>query len=43
MQIQSVNNFTKPNLNQNPQFKSAYPVVHWVAEKGGGSYAPQIT
>ena len=43
MQIQSVNNFTKPNLNQNPQFKSAYPVVHWVAEKGGGSYAPALT
>ena len=28
--------------NQNPQFKSVYPVVHWVAETNG-SYAPALT
>ena len=39
MQIYSVsNNLT---LQQKPQFKSAYPVYHWVAETNG-SYAPVV-
>ena len=42
MQIQSVNNFSNIKSNQNPQFKSVYPVVHWLAETNG-SFAPQIT
>ena len=39
MQIQSVSNNSP--LRQNPQFKAAYPVYHWVAETNG-SYAPVI-
>ena len=41
MQIQSINNYSIQNKNQNPQFKSAYPVVHWLAETNA-SFAPQI-
>ena len=42
MQIQSINKFSNIKKNQNPQFKSVYPVVHWLAETNG-SFAPQIT
>ena len=42
MQIQSINNYSNSKL-QKPQFKSVYPVYHWVAERSGGSYAPAIT
>ena len=42
MQLQSINNNLQ-SKNQNPRFKSAYPVYHWVAEKSGGSYAPAVT
>lgn len=42
MQIDSVNNYSIQNKQKNPQFKSAYPVVHWVAETNG-SYAPVLT
>ena len=42
MQIQAINNFSNTKI-QKPQFKSAYPVYHWVAEKGGGSSAPAVT
>ena len=41
MQIQSINNFSNIKNNQNPQFKSVYPVVHWLAETNG-SFSPQI-
>ena len=40
MQIQPINNI--PNKQINPQFKSAYPVVHWIAETNS-SYAPVMT
>ena len=42
MQIQSINNFSNIKNNQNPQFKSVYPVIHWLAETNG-SFSPQIT
>ena len=42
MQIQSIQAGSYLNQNKQPQFKSVYPVVFWVAEKGG-SYAPVIT
>ena len=42
MQIQSINNFYGAKSNNKPQFKSAYQVVHWVAETNG-SYAPELT
>ena len=42
MQIQSTSGYIV-NKSFNPQFKSAYPVYHWVREKGGGSYAPAIS
>jgi hypothetical protein len=42
MKIQQVNTRPVVNQQQSPQFKSAYPVVHWVAEQGG-SYAPVTT
>lgn len=35
MRIQPINNYSQTNTN----FKSAFPVVHWVAETNG-SYAP---
>lgn len=38
MNIQPINSQTVQ-----PQFKKAYPVVHWVAEEGGSSYAPVVT
>lgn len=41
MQIQSINNFSNIKSNQNPQFKSVIPVVHWLAETNG-SFSPQI-
>jgi hypothetical protein len=40
MQIQSINNFQKKDTF--PNFKSAYPVYHWVAAPGG-AYAPVVT
>lgn len=40
MQIQSVSN--KLPLQQNPQFKAAYPVYHWVAN-AEGKYSPVVT
>ena len=42
MQIQTTSGYIV-NKSFNPQFKSAYPVYHWVREKGGGSYAPAIS
>lgn len=42
MQIQPINNYSIQNKNHNPQFKSAYPVIHWLAETNS-SYSPQIT
>ena len=40
MRIQPTQNY---QYNQkNPQFKSAFPVVHWVAETNG-SYAPAVS
>ena len=42
MQIQAINSFSNIKTNQNPQFKSVYPVYHWVAE-ANGSYAPAVT
>lgn len=39
MQIQPTNNYSRFNNRQSPQFKAAYPIVHWVAETNG-SYAP---
>ena len=41
MQIQSINNFSNIKKNQNPTFKSVYPVVHWIAETNG-SYTPEL-
>ncbi len=44
MQIQSINNYSSQKQQiRNPQFKAAYPVYHWVAEKSGGSYAPAVS
>ena len=42
MQIQPINNYSIQNKNHNPQFKSAYPVIHWLAETNS-SYSPQMT
>lgn len=39
MQINSINNFSYKNQARDVNFKSTYPVVHWVAETNG-SYAP---
>ena len=40
MQIQQINSYS---LNQQrPNFKSAYPVIHWIAE-ANGSYSPVTT
>ena len=41
MQIQAINHSN--NKSMKPQFKSAYPVYHWVAEKSGGNYAPAVS
>lgn len=40
MQIQSFQNHSVKNQQKNPQFKSTYPVYHWIAEKAGQSYIP---
>ena len=42
MQIQPTHNYSIRKQNINPQFKSAYPVIHWVAETNG-SYAPVLS
>lgn len=42
MQIYSINNYSNLSKNQSPQFKSVYPVVHWLAETNA-SYAPALT
>ena len=42
MQIQTIKNDSLFSKNKAPQFRSVYPVVFWVAEKGG-SYAPVVT
>jgi hypothetical protein len=39
MQINPVQNYKFSQPQKSPQFKSAFPVVHWVAETNG-SYAP---
>ena len=39
MQIHSINNLSSQNKTQRVNFKSTYPVVHWVAE-ANSSYAP---
>ena len=39
MQINSINNLSIQNKTQGVNFKSTYPVVHWVAE-ANSSYAP---
>lgn len=42
MQIQPINYFSSNRKSDNTQFKSVYPVVHWIAESNG-SYAPELT
>ena len=42
MQIQNIPNFSIKNKKYNPQFKKAYPVVHWLSETNG-SYAPVVS
>ena len=42
MQIQSNQQMSIINNRQTPQFKSAYPVYHWVAGESG-KYAPVVT
>ena len=42
MQIQAINNFTLQHQEKRPQFKKAYPVVHWVGE-AKGSYYPVVS
>ena len=42
MQINSIQNYNYTKTKQ-PQFKSAYPVYHWVAEQGSGHYAVAVT
>ena len=42
MQIQSISSYSSNIQNKNPQFKSAYPVVHWIAESNS-SYAPVLS
>ena len=41
MQIQAINNFSNTKI-QKPQFKSAYPVYHWV-EKADKKYVVAVT
>jgi len=41
MQIKAINNYSNNKL-QNPQFKSAYPVYHWV-EKADKKYVVAVT
>ena len=43
MQILPFSNNANINQVKSPQFKSAYPVYHWVAEKAGGHYAPAVS
>ena len=42
MQISSIQGYSLQDKKINPQFKKAYPVVHWVAESNS-SYAPTRT
>ena len=42
MQIQPIQNYSIRKQNVNLQFKSAYPVIHWVAESNA-SYAPVVS
>ena len=42
MLIHSINNYSNLSKNQRPQFKSVYPVVHWLAETNA-SYSPALT
>jgi hypothetical protein len=42
MLIHPINTVSKENPRSNQIFKSAYPVIHWIAETNG-SYAPVIS
>lgn len=42
MQIQPSQNYSVLNNKSQPNFKAAYPVIHWVAETNG-SYAPVVS
>lgn len=42
MQINSIQTYNYQKKSQNPQFKSAYPVYHWV-EKNGEKVVPIVT
>ena len=42
MLIHPINTVSKENSRSNQIFKSAYPVIYWIAETNG-SYAPVIS
>lgn len=43
MQINSIQKYSTPQNKNNVGFKSVYPIYHWLAEGGKGSYAPVMT
>ena len=43
MQIQPISVNYSSKSSQQPNFGKAYPVIHWITEEGGKSYAPVAT
>ena len=43
MQIQPISVNYSSKSSQQPKFGKAYPVIHWITEEGGKSYAPVAT
>ena len=43
MQIQSISNLSNQKQYSNPNFRSVYPIYHWLADGSQGSYAPVMT
>ena len=43
MQVQSISVNYPSKTNKQLSFGKAYPVVHWVSEKGGRHFEPVVT